>query len=155
MTAKKKTAKKATAKKTKVKKASPKKPAKKKKVTNKKTAKKKKGASYLAQGLTAKEMHAKAAKRPIVWNERRIAIVKALRSLKAVNGKYAVTADKVSTRAKIKDLTIKEVKRHCDVYRGTELVKHGYVVSTRREDSRELFYYLTDKGAKTDFTNKK
>lgn len=118
------------------------------------TAKKaKKSNSYLARGLTAKEVHAVAAKRPIIWSPTRVSVMKALKALRATSETSAKSASDVMKRSKPKVET-KKVKLHCDIYRGTELAQHGYVKSVHFEDSRELHYYLTAKGLKADLNSK-
>ena len=101
-------------------------------------------------GLTAKERHAKAAERPIVWNESRQAVVMALRQLKAYNEGSAVPADKIS---EVSGVDLKKVKIHCDVYRGTELShpSRGIVMTARFEGDRQLYYYLSAEGKKVKF----
>ena len=97
--------------------------------------------------LSAKEKQDKAAERPIVWSDGRVAVVKALRKMKAFNATSGKTAAEI---AKASNVDPVKVKIHCDVYRGGELAhpKRGIIVGVRMEGSRELVYYLTAKGRK-------
>lgn len=110
-----------------------------------------KAKSYLEKGLTAKEYQALRAKTPICWSDRRIAVVKAMRSLGAVSAAEAVPAGKIVEKAKFDGLDIKTCKIHLDVYRGNELLAHGFAKSIKHEGSRELSYYLTAAGKNIDF----
>lgn len=104
------------------------------------------------------------------WNDRRKAIVMALRKLGATSVTSAVTAEKISeTASKMKEfpgakvLGSKEVNKHhgpkglwytkwhLSYYLPAELTHNGFVASTRNEGSRELVYYLTKKGQTTKF----
>ena len=144
-TTKKRTAKKSSSKSAK---KSTKKTTTKKRTSSKASSNGKSNGSYLARGLTAKEFQAEAAKRPIVWNESRIAVVKAMRKLKATEAGKARSADEIS---KVSGVEPKKVKLHCDVYRGNELVQQGFVKSIKLEGERSLSYYLTASGRKTNF----
>lgn len=128
-----------------------------KKATRKKKAKvprgrgrpREKGTSvYLQHGMTSAEWQESRSKLPMRWNEHRIAVVKALRALRAFSASAARKAGEISAKAKVEGLTPKKVKIHCDQYRGSELVAHGYVKTYRHEGERELSYYLTITGRK-------
>ena len=97
--------------------------------------------------LTAMQKQAEAAKRPIKWSETRVAVVKALRKLGAIDENTARVAGEISAKSGVDAV---KVKIHCDVYRGNELIKHGFVKSVRPDGSRELAYYLTAAGRKVD-----
>ena len=127
-------------------------PTKKSVKSKKKSVKSRKPAGTLNGQLTAMERQLARAKQPIAWSDRRVAIVKALRKLRAFGLDTARTAMEISTSSGV---DTKLVKHHCDVYLGAELVKQGYVESIRNEGVRELSYYLTSKGRETDFTDGK
>jgi hypothetical protein len=103
--------------------------------------------------------HAAEPTREPNWNPRRIAIVKAMRTLKAINPQSARTAGEIAKRAgKVDgvDLTgrVDLVKIILDVYRTSELLHNGFASSVRMEGERELRYFLTAKGMKTAFPQK-
>jgi hypothetical protein len=98
-----------------------------------------------------KSVHADEPKREVVWNERRVAVVKAMRKLGAVSVGTAVTAGAIAKAAGIPDDEVFRVKIVLDVYRTSELTHNGFAKSVRPEGSRELAYYLTAKGKDTDF----
>lgn len=103
---------------------------------------------YLQHGMTSAEWQLSRSKLPIRWNEHRLAVMKALRALRAFSASSARKASEIATKAKVEGLTPKKVKVHCDQYRGSELVAHGYVKTYRHEGERELSYYLTTAGRK-------
>ncbi len=80
-----------------------------------------------------------------IWNERRIAIVKALKALKAVSGPDAQTAEKVAEKAGVET---QDVKHFC--YKRNELCTQGYTSTASLEGTRLLGYFLTEKGLKLD-----
>lgn len=115
-----------------------------------KKAKKPKGKAT-AKPAVFKSVHADEPKREVVWSERRVAVVKAMRKLGAVSATTAVTASAIAKAAGIPEDEVFRVKVVLDVYRVTELVHNGFAKSVRPEGSRELAYYLTPKGKATDF----
>jgi hypothetical protein len=132
------------------KKTSAKKTASKSKASPKKAPAKKK--TYKDKGMTAKEMHAERASKPIVWSERRIAVVKAMKQLGAKNASTAVSAEDILKASKLKNVDVKTIKVHLDTYRGAELLAQGYAKSVRHEGQRALSYFLTAKGVKAKFS---
>ena len=102
--------------------------------------------------LNGQSVHAKEPKREPVWNDRRTAIVKAMRTLGAVGKTTARTAGEIAAKAKIKD--VPTVKIVLDVYRTNELLHNGFADSVKHDGERELRYYLTAKGQKTQFPQK-
>lgn len=107
-----------------------------------------------------KSVHASEPKREPVWSPRRVAIVKAMRSLNATSAEKARTATEIGTRAgKVDGVDLGKrvdlVKIVLDVYRTAELLHNGFAKSTRLEGDRELRYFLTEKGWTTTFPDKK
>jgi len=111
-------------------------------------------------------VHANEPIREPKWSSRRVAIVKAMRNLRAVTESTAKSAAEIAVvaakmgAAELGDMTdygnrgakgVYLVKCVLDVYRTAELVHNGFVASTKHEGDRELRYYLTDKGRKTTF----
>lgn len=104
-------------------------------------------------------VHADQPTREPNWNPRRIAVVKAMRALGAIDASTAVTATEVGKKAgTVEGIKLGErvdlVKIILDVYRTSELLHNGFAASVRHEGERELRYYLTAKGKKTDFPQK-
>ena len=106
-----------------------------------------------------KSVNANLDKREPKWSERRIALVKAMRALGALNYTTAVTAEDIATKMgivegiKMKD-RIDLVKIILDVYRPSELLHNGFAESCRHEGERGLRYFLTKKGQTTTFPQK-
>lgn len=103
-----------------------------------------------------KSVHHTEPKREPKWNARRIAVVKAMRTLGAVDANNARTAGDIAKKAGSPDgVKLSErvdlVKIILDVYRTSELIHNGFAASTREEGERELRYYLTAKGRSTSF----
>jgi len=122
----------------------------------KKAAKKAKTAPKSKPMPNGKSVHAAEPKREPVWNPRRVAFVKALRTLGATTEQSARTAAevgaKMGTVGGVKMSTrLDLVKIIGDVYRTAELVHNGFVKTVRLEGERELRYYLTAKGTSTTF----
>lgn len=100
-------------------------------------------------------VHAHLPTREPVWNARRVAVVKALRKLRATSEPSARTAAEIASASGLKDDTkpaIWRVRIVLDVYRATELVHNGFVRTVR--EGRELKYYLTKAGQTTMFPAK-
>lgn len=131
--------------------ANPKKTTKKRGTKKSAPAKKKKTKFPKTKVLTGKAHQADLASKPIVWNDRRQAVVKAMRKLGAISASTARPAEDIAKKANFKGLDVVKVKLHCDVYRGSELIKQGFANSTREEGSRSLLYYLTAKGKSVKF----
>jgi hypothetical protein len=91
-------------------------------------------------------VHAGEPQRVIVWSDRRIAVVKAMRKLGCKSPETAKTAGEIAKKAGMPDDEVFRVKVILDVYRTNELLHNGYAQSYREEGSRELRYYLTRKG---------
>lgn len=114
---------------------------------------------------TGASVHASEPVREPKWNDRRKAIVLALRKLGAVNEPSAVTAGEIAAagaKEGAKELGDKTeyrgttygvyLTRVClDIYRVNELLHNGFASSVRHEGERELRYYLTAKGKSTKF----
>jgi predicted transcriptional regulator len=115
-------------------------------VSKKPTPKAKKKAK--ADGIS---VHADLPQREPRWNPSRLAVVKAMKALGAGDPSSAKTATQISAKCGV---DVKKVKIHLDVYRVTELLHNGYAKSVRTEGSRELSYYLTEKGRKLDVAAK-
>jgi hypothetical protein len=102
-----------------------------------------------------KSVNATEPKREPHWNDRRVAVVKAMREMKATDPTSAKTAAEIAARASKKAPELKDrpdlVKVIGDVYRTAELVHNGFIKTVRLEGERELRYWLTPKGLKTDF----
>jgi hypothetical protein len=91
-----------------------------------------------------KSKHAELPQREVVWSDRRVAIITAMRELKAVSPETAVTAGVIAARAGIEN--VKYVKVACDCYRQQELHHNAYVKGVRLAGQRELVYYLLPRG---------
>jgi hypothetical protein len=102
-----------------------------------------------------KSVHADEPQREVVWSDRRVAVVKAMRQLDAVSAETARTAGEIAGAAGIPEDEVFRVKTILDVYRTNELLHNGYAKSVRLEGERGLRYYLTPKGETTDFPQKK
>lgn len=107
-----------------------------------------------------------------VWNDRRKAIIMALRKLGAVNASSGVVASKIAdTASKMKEFPKAKVlgdktetshgpkgiwftKWHLSPSLVNELHHNGFVQSTRVEGEREMVYFLTAKGKTTKFPAK-
>jgi hypothetical protein len=107
-----------------------------------------------------RSVHADEPKREPLWNDRRVAIVKAMRKLNATNRGNARTAGEIQKVAQkaAKELAgddgLARVKIILDVYRTTELLHNGFAQSVREEGERELRYFLTKRGTSTTFPQK-
>ncbi len=106
--------------------------------------------------LDGKSVHSDEPVREPHWSPRRVALIKAMRALGAVNNGTAVTATEVAKKMGTVDGMkmidrVDIVKIHLDVYRTSELVHNKFAASTKHEGERELRYYLTAKGQKTTF----
>lgn len=104
-------------------------------------------------------VHAGKPQREPNWNARRVAIVKAMRELKATSPTAGRTAAEIAAKAAKKGAPeladrVDLVKVVLDVYRTAELVHNGFAASVRLEGERELRYYLTKKGQTTTFPAK-
>ena len=99
-------------------------------------------------------VHADLPKREPVWNERRVAVVTAMRELGAMSATTAVTASAIAQAAGIPEAEVFRVKVILDVYRVNELVHNGYAQTVRVQGSRELSYFLTKAGQTTTFPAK-
>lgn len=104
-------------------------------------------------------VHAEEPTREPKWSLRRVAVVKAMRALGAVDKTTARTAEDIAKKAgtvdgiKLAD-RVDLVKIILDVYRTAELLHNGYAASTKYDGERGLRYYLTAKGQKTEMVNK-
>jgi len=125
----------------------------------KKASKKKSTAPKSKPMPDGKSVHATEPKREPKWNPRRIALVKAMRTLGAVDAESARSpediAKKMSTVDGIKMAErVDLVKVILDVYRTSELIHNGFAKSCKVEGVRGNCYYLTAKGQSTPMTNK-
>lgn len=106
-----------------------------------------------------KSVNAGLDKREPKWSDRRVALVKAMRALGAVNFTTAVTAEDIAKKMgnvdgiKMID-RVDLVKIILDVYRTAELLHNGFAESCRHEGERGLRYFLTKKGQTTTFPAK-
>lgn len=80
-----------------------------------------------------------------IWSPKRIAVMKALRSLKATAAHSGKSADEV---AKKSGLTVADVKHY--LYKNQKIAKAGYIKTALLEGARDFVYYLTASGAKVD-----
>lgn len=108
-----------------------------------------------------KSVHADEPKREPVWNPRRTAVVKAMRQLGCVDNQTGQTATVIAAKAAkmgAPELAGEDgprlVKIILDVYRTNELIHNGFASSYRDSGERELRYFLTAKGRKTEFPQK-
>ena len=125
-----------------------------KKVKAAKVAKPKAAKPKVVADEAKRSVHADEPTREVVWSERRVAVVKAMRKLKAITEASAVTAAAIAKAAGIDEDEVFRVKVILDVYRVNELLHNGYAKSVRPEGSRELHYYLTKTGQATKFPAK-
>jgi len=82
----------------------------------------------------------------ILWTEKRLGVIKAMKKLQAVSETSAKTAPEIAARNSI--LTEKDVVHYC--WKDHELVTEGYVKQVRHEGNRRIHYYLTAKGQKVE-----
>jgi hypothetical protein len=106
-----------------------------------------------------KSVHATEPKREPKWNPRRIALVKAMRTLGAVDAESARSPEDIAKKMGTVDgIKMAErvdlVKVILDVYRTSELIHNGFAKSCKVEGVRGNCYYLTAKGQSTPMTNK-
>jgi hypothetical protein len=108
-----------------------------------------------------KSVHANEPKREPVWNPRRTAVVKAMRQLGCVDNQTGQTASVIAAKAAkmgAPELAGEDgprlVKVILDVYRTNELIHNGFASSYRDGGERELRYFLTARGKKTEFPQK-
>lgn len=103
-----------------------------------------------------RSVHADEPTREPNWTPRRIAVVKAMRTLGAADPSSARTAPEIAKKAGTADGIklgdrVDLVKIILDIYRTSELLHNGFAASIRHEGERELRYYLTARGKKTTF----
>lgn len=100
--------------------------------------------------------HATEPTREPVWSPKRMAIVKAMRTLGAVSPDTArLNAEICPVASKQSKLPLAEIEAFIcaafDKSRVNELIHNGFVADTRYEGERRFRYYLTKKGVKTTF----
>src|SRR5262245_23136483 len=83
----------------------------------------------------------------LVWSEKRIAILKAMKALGAIGPGNGKTADEIAKKAGPK-FTKEHVKHVC--YKDEPLAKLGYVSPEKAEGESILRYTLTTKGKNVD-----
>ncbi len=105
------------------------------------TNKTKKTKAAKAANKTPGKVGAPRGPRGFRWTEKRVAIVKAMKALRAFDGTTSKPAAKIAEKS---GLTEQDVKHYC--YKENDLVKEGFVKIADVEGQPVYGYYLSAKG---------
>lgn len=106
-----------------------------------------KAANKAPAAKAVKDAPKTSADKGVLWSEKRVTIVKAMRKLGATSAATAKSAAAIAEKAGCK---VSDVKHYC--YYKQQLVQYGFVkiATAESENQRGLAYYLTAAGVKAN-----